>query len=268
MSDVGQMAEAEESSEGICRLAAYYDRLADVYGEGEVFAARRAAVIDAVAGELEGVHAVLDLGCGNGSYAADFVQHAPTVRLVGADLSADMLRGARRRMGRRMHLMQADAAALPFACRSFDLVFMSHVLQLITNIERCIADIATCLTADGVFIATVGVSGWRESSARLLGPEALRGLFAQVAPPRASVAADDQLRVATACASAGLQPTWRQASFSVRWPAVEEWVRIRWLSIVDEPLRVRAERWLADLRSNTAGLTFGTTETLLVARKI
>lgn len=262
------MAEVKEPLEGRRQLAAYYDRLAGVYGEGEVFAARRAAVIDAVAAELSGVHAVLDLGCGNGSYAGEFVQRAPTARLVGADLSTDMLLAARRRAGCRVHLVQADAAALPFIRHSFDLVFMSHVLQLISNVDRCVADIAGCLVGDGVLVATVGVSGWRETLGRLLGPEALRELFAQVAPPRASAAADDQFRVASACTSAGLQPTWRQAAFSVQWPAVEEWVRIRWLSISDEPLRARAEHWFAELRNRAAGLTFEITETLLVARKI
>jgi SAM-dependent methyltransferase len=258
----------EESSETTRRLAAYYDRLADVYGDGEVFAARRAAVLDAIAAELRGAHAILDLGCGNGSYAGEFIRRAPAARLVGADLSADMLQGARRRAGRLMHLVQADAADLPFAAGSFDLVFMSHVLQLITNIDGCVADIAACLTAAGLLIATVGVSGWRETMGRLLGPEVLRELFAQVAPPRASAATDDESRVATACLSAGLQPAWRQASFSVEWPAVEEWVRIRWLSIVDEPLRARAEGWLAELRSTAAGLAFEIVETILVAGKI
>jgi ubiquinone/menaquinone biosynthesis C-methylase UbiE len=262
------MAEVREPSEATRRLAAYYDRLADVYGEGEVFAARRAAVIDAVAAELSGAHAILDLGCGNGSYAGDFVQRASTAQLVGADLSADMLQAAHRRIGCRMHLVQADAAALPFAPRTFDLVFMSHVLQLITNIDRCVADIATCLIADGVLIATVGVSGWRDIMSRLLGREALQELFAQVAPPRARALADDQFRVETACVSARLQPTWRQASFSVRWPAVEEWVRIRWLSISDELLRARTEGWLAELRGKAAGQTFEIAETLVVARKI
>jgi len=261
------MAEVEGPLEGRRQLAAYYDRLADVYGEGEVFATRRAVVLGAMAAELGGAQAILDLGCGNGSYAAEFAQRAPAARLVGADLSADMLHGARRRVGGRMSLVRADAAALPFAADSFDLVFMSHVLQLIANVEGCIAEIATCLGADGVLIATVGVSGWRETIGRLLGPEALRELFAQVAPPRASAATDDESRVAAACAAAGLQPTWRQAAFSVAWPAVEEWVRIRWLSIAADPLRARAEGWLAELRRSAAGLTFDIPETLLVARR-
>ncbi len=262
------MAEVEEALEGRRQLAAYYDRLADVYGEGEVFATRRAVVLDAIAAELSGAEAVLDLGCGNGSYAAEFAHRVPTARLIGADLSADMLQGARRRAGRRMHLVQADAAALPFAVNSFDLVFMSHVLQLVADIDRCVSGIATCLSAGGVLIATVGVGGWRETIARLLGPEALRELFAQVAPPGVGAATDDESRVVAACVSAGLQPAWRRVSFSVAWPAVEEWVRIRWLSIVDEPLRTGAEGWLAKLRSKAAGLTFEIPETLLVARKI
>jgi ubiquinone/menaquinone biosynthesis C-methylase UbiE len=46
----------------------------------------------------------------------------------------------------------ADACALPFRRGSFDLVFMSHVLLLVPDIERCIAEISQCLAAGGKLV--------------------------------------------------------------------------------------------------------------------
>jgi ubiquinone/menaquinone biosynthesis C-methylase UbiE len=261
------MRDAGKLPEHAAGMAAYYDRLAAVYGDGEVFAARRAAVLSAVAAELTGARAVLDLGCGNGTYAAEFCARAPAARVVGADLSPEMLQAARRRLGERSLLVRGDATALPFRAACFDLVFMSHVLQLVDDIERCVADIATCLASGGLWITTVGVSGWRETVGRLLGAEALQELAALVASTRSHAPTDDQPRVAAACARAGLQPAWRSASFSVTWPALEEWLRIRWLTILDEAARVRVEAWLEQPRPRSAGLTASIAETLLVARK-
>ena len=248
-------------------MAAYYDRLAPVYGEGVVFAARRAAVLAAITGELASARAVLDLGCGNGTYSAEFVARVPTALVLGADLSAEMLSAARRRVGSRLPVVQANAAALPFHPASFDVVFMSHVLQLMDDIERCVAEVATCLAPGGRWITTVGVSGWREGVQRVLGPQALQELAALVASMRSHAATDDETRVVAACAGVGLQPTWRSAPFSVTWAAVEEWIQIRWLTVADEAQRARAESWLAQVRPRTTGLSFSIAETLLIARK-
>ena len=264
---ISTVVDPEQSRDRSRGVAAYYDRLAPVYGEGAVFGARRAAVLAAIGGELAHARAVLDLGCGNGTYCAEFVARVPTALVHGADLSAEMLDAARRRVGKRLSVVQADAAALPFHDASFDVVFMSHVLQLVDNIERCVAEVATCLAPGGRWITTVGVSGWRETVRRLLGPEASQELAALVASVRSRAATDDETRVAAACTGVGLQPTWRSASFSVTWAALEEWIQIRWLTVADEAQRVRAERWLAQVRPRAAGLSFSISETLLVARR-
>jgi SAM-dependent methyltransferase len=209
---------------------------------------------------------VLDLGCGNGTYGAEFVARVPNALVLGADLSAEMLFVARRRVGRRLLVVQADAAALPFHPGSFDVVFMSHVLQLVDDIERCVAEVANCLAPGGRWITTIGVSGWRESVQRLLGPEALQELAALVGSVRSRAAIDDETRVTAACAAMGLHPTWRSAPFSVTWSALEEWIQIRWLTVADEAQRARAESWLTEVRPRTAGLSFSISETLLVAQ--
>jgi len=264
---ISTVVDPEQSRDRSRGVAAYYDRLAPVYGEGAVFGARRAAVLAAIAGELASARTVLDLGCGNGTYGAEFVTRAPSALVLGADLSAEMLSAARCRVGARLSVVQADAAALPFHHASFDVVFMNHVLQLVEDIERCVAEVATCLAPGGRWITTIGVSSWRESVRRLLDAEALQELAALVASVRSRAVTDDETRVAAACAGVGLQPTWHSAPFSVTWAALEEWIQIRWLTVADEAQRAQAESWLAQVRPRTAGLSFSISETLLVARK-
>jgi len=248
-------------------VAGYYDRLAWSYGEGELFGARRAAVLAAVAAELTGARKILDLGCGNGTYLAEFAARAPTGLVVGADLSSEMLRAAQGRLGTRAAVIRADATALPFSGARFDVVFMSHVLQLVMDTERCIAEVARCLIPGGRLISTVGTGGWRAAIGEILGSEAVQELAMLVESVRSRAPADDTARVAAACTAVGLEPTWRSAPLTVGWAAFEDWVRIRWFSMIDEVARERAESWLARARSRDAGLTLSISQTILVARK-
>lgn len=266
LSKIGLMDDVERESQPARSVAAYYDRLAPVYGEGEYFCVRRAAVLATIGAELADARAVLDLGCGNGAYAGELAARASTARVVGADLSSEMLRQAQRRLGAHMPLLRADATALPFRYGSFDLVFMSHVLLLVPDIERCVAEVTRSLAPGGCLVATVGTSHWRDMVGDFLGADAwpqLEALFGS----GLRAAADDEMRAVAACARVGLQSELRRAAFSVTWPAVEEWVRIRWLTLVDEAVRAHAERWLAQVRAAAAGLSVEFTETLLVARK-
>jgi ubiquinone/menaquinone biosynthesis C-methylase UbiE len=260
------MDDVEQNSQRERAVAAYYDRLAPVYGEGEYFRVRRAAVLAAIGAELADARAVLDLGCGNGAYADELAARAAAARIFGADLSPEMVRQARRRLGARIPLLRADATKLPFRHGSFDVVFMSHVLLLVSDIERCVVEVSRCLVPGGCLVATVGTSQWREMLRDFLGTDVwpqLEALFGR----GLRAASNDETRAGAACARAGLQSESRKAAFSVTWPAVEEWVHIRWLTIVDDVVRAQAERLLAQVRERAAELSMEFTETLLVARK-
>jgi phosphatidylethanolamine/phosphatidyl-N-methylethanolamine N-methyltransferase len=77
---------------------------------------------------------VLDLGIGTGASLAFYPQHG---RIVGIDLSSGMLREARKKIaGRNMThatVFQADALKLPFADDTFDHVFISHVISVVSD---------------------------------------------------------------------------------------------------------------------------------------
>jgi phosphatidylethanolamine/phosphatidyl-N-methylethanolamine N-methyltransferase len=77
---------------------------------------------------------VLDLGIGTGA-SLDFYPHHG--KIVGVDLSGGMLRQCRRKIEQRRlnHavVFQANALTLPFADNSFDHVFISHVISVVSD---------------------------------------------------------------------------------------------------------------------------------------
>ncbi|MFZ0887623.1 MAG: class I SAM-dependent methyltransferase [Candidatus Binataceae bacterium] len=250
-------------------IAAYFGRLAKSYGEGVYYARRRVAVIAAVARELRDARSILDLGCGNGAYLAELCRLCQRARIVGADLSPEMLAEARRRAGTGVHLVQADAGALPFGTESFDLVLCSHVLQLVADLSGCVSGVARCLRPGGVLIATLQDSSVRERLRAAMTAEQwedfARTVFREIAgrrPARTAEAYSEAYR------SAGLELESRSAPFSVGWTDVEEFVRIRWMPVASEQGRREMERMSARLRADTGMTpqTFELREGILLGR--
>lgn len=77
---------------------------------------------------------VLDLGVGTGASLSYYPQHG---RIIGVDLSAGMLREARKKLVERQMnhatVFQADAMKLPFGDNTFDHVFISHVISVVSD---------------------------------------------------------------------------------------------------------------------------------------
>jgi phosphatidylethanolamine/phosphatidyl-N-methylethanolamine N-methyltransferase len=77
---------------------------------------------------------VLDLGIGTGVSLNYYPRQG---QIIGIDLSAGMLREARKKTAERnlqhVQLLQADALRLPFADDSFDHVFISHVISVVSD---------------------------------------------------------------------------------------------------------------------------------------
>jgi phosphatidylethanolamine/phosphatidyl-N-methylethanolamine N-methyltransferase len=84
---------------------------------------------------------VLDLGIGTGVSLNYYPQHA---RVTGVDLSAGMLRKAREKIRERelphANVFQADALRLPFADDTFDHVFTSHVISVVSDPYRLVEE--------------------------------------------------------------------------------------------------------------------------------
>ena len=77
---------------------------------------------------------VLDLGIGTGVSLNYYPNRG---RIVGVDLSAGMLREARKKIRERgldhADVFQADAMRLPFGDDTFDHVFISHVISVVSD---------------------------------------------------------------------------------------------------------------------------------------
>ena len=84
---------------------------------------------------------VLDLGIGTG-VSLDYYPRQG--RIYGIDLSGGMLRKAREKIRERgmdnVAVFQADALHLPFADDSFDHVFISHVISVVSDPYRLIQE--------------------------------------------------------------------------------------------------------------------------------
>lgn len=78
---------------------------------------------------------VLDLGIGTGASLGFYP--ADRGRVIGVDLSAGMLREARKKIRDRnldrCYVFQANALELPFADSTFDHVFISHVISVVSD---------------------------------------------------------------------------------------------------------------------------------------
>jgi ubiquinone/menaquinone biosynthesis C-methylase UbiE len=232
------------------QIAEYFGRLADTYGDGAYYGNRRSAVLEAIAGEIADARDVLDVGCGNGAYLTKFVEASGTRRITGVDFTFEMLLSARGRAGGRCRLIRADVSRLSFKHSSFDLIFASHVLQFVADVEGVMAEFARCLCPGGVLIAT----GQRDDSVRqmlsaILGPERWREyrevIFQRAARREADARPRD--RYQQAFAKAGLRVEERAAPFTVTWADIDEWIRIRWMPLIPESGRERAEKMIGEL---------------------
>jgi SAM-dependent methyltransferase len=88
-----------------------YDRPAErwseeAYADAAGYLARRAALVIELGPRLGPGDAVLDLACGDGGLGEHLLRHG--VGYLGVDLSAPMVEAARRRLGERATVAQAD----------------------------------------------------------------------------------------------------------------------------------------------------------------
>ena len=151
-----------------------YTRWAPVYDLvfGAVFdQGRRAAIAaaDRVGGRI------LEVGVGTGISLPDY---SPDNRIVGIDLSAAMLRKARRRVAElRLTNVETlevmDAEHLSFPDASFNVVVANHVISTIPHPEAGLDECARMLCPGGemILVSRVGAeAGLRRIAERLLQP--------------------------------------------------------------------------------------------------
>lgn len=103
---------------------------------------------------------VLDLGCGSGQPAILIAQRVGAAgRVVGLDLSKEMLEIARRRASElgltNLHFQQQDVSSLPFPDASFDCVTARFSLMFLTSPDATLREVHRVVRTGGSFVACV-----------------------------------------------------------------------------------------------------------------
>ena len=132
--------------------------------EPERFAERRAFLLEHVsAGDR-----VLDLGCGDGAFAAVLVEAGAAV--TGVDVAAEAVRRARERAPGARFEQVAEGAPLPLDEDAVDVVWAGEVLEHVADVVGLLAEVRRVLRWGGTLLVTT------PNVARLgVALEALRG---------------------------------------------------------------------------------------------
>jgi malonyl-CoA O-methyltransferase len=99
---------------------------------------------------------ILDAGCGTGHAARALLRHYRSAELVALDIAPGMLASTRRQRPwlRRLDTICGDAAAVPLADGSVDLVFSNLMLQWCNEPDRVFAEFRRVLRPGGLVLFT------------------------------------------------------------------------------------------------------------------
>jgi SAM-dependent methyltransferase len=96
--------------------------------------------------------ALLDVGCGSGSFGEAASEHFHEVH--GVDIAADALRVAQQR-GVKTKMVDVGSEPLPYPDNTFDAVTALSVLQYVVDLERVLHECRRVLRPNGQFITCV-----------------------------------------------------------------------------------------------------------------
>ncbi len=102
-------------------------------------------------------HAVLELGCGDGSFWTQNRGQIPeTIHIVLSDVSRGMVRDARRSLGKdkKFSFKVFPGEAIPYEDNSFDIVLANHVLFYCEDIDKACQEIRRVLKPGGLFLCS------------------------------------------------------------------------------------------------------------------
>jgi len=107
---------------------------------------------------LRGDETMLDAGCGTGRLTADLLDALPRGRVVGLDLSENMLRAAREHLapfGSRVSLLACDLLYLPFE-HAFDCIVSTAAFHWVLDHDRLFENLRRALLPGGRLEAQCG----------------------------------------------------------------------------------------------------------------
>jgi len=126
----------------------FFDAWSRVYDLPLVQLATYRPVHNAVLRALGEPRRVLDIGCGTGQLAARIKEARPSLRIVGCDFSAGMLRQAAARPC-DVHWVRGDAGRLPFHDAAFDAVVSTEAFHWFPDQEAALREFFRVLQPQG-----------------------------------------------------------------------------------------------------------------------
>jgi ubiquinone/menaquinone biosynthesis C-methylase UbiE len=132
----------------------YYDAFIRMHSRGRKDDTRDFLVESAHLGNYSAPR-ILDICCGTGSVILAFKERSPQSLAIGYDFSHGMLSKAREKdISARVIFVEGDAAALPFADSSFDVVTCSHALYELKgeSRERALREMKRVVRPDGLVL--------------------------------------------------------------------------------------------------------------------
>jgi malonyl-CoA O-methyltransferase len=137
-----------------------FDRAADTFDSADyVLAATRDGLLVRLEPVAIEAAVVIDLGSATGSAGRTLRQRFRRARVIAVDLSRPMLEKARLKKAwlSKSGYVQAEAAALPFADHSVDVIFANLLLPWIQQTDAVFAEVSRVLRKDGLFVfSTLG----------------------------------------------------------------------------------------------------------------
>ncbi|MDV6373782.1 class I SAM-dependent methyltransferase [Deinococcus arenicola] len=108
---------------------------------------------------LNGDETLLDVGTGPGDFPGRLRADEHRGRIVGLDFSAGMVERASAQYP-AVEFQQGDAAALPFADGTFEVVTARHMLYHVPDVAAALAEFKRVLKPSGRFLAITNASGY------------------------------------------------------------------------------------------------------------
>jgi SAM-dependent methyltransferase len=109
---------------------------------------------------------VLDVGCGNGWATRLLAEDARQGRVIGIDISDEMIRGARAASAsiENVEFRVASAEHLPFDDDTFTHAFSMESLYYYADMEAALKEIRRVLAPDGLFVTVIDLYEENEAS--------------------------------------------------------------------------------------------------------
>lgn len=95
---------------------------------------------------------VLDVGCGTGELMSQVISEDTSRKVVGIDLSSEMLKVAKEKIKDKGKLLLADVECLPFDDQSFDIVYCNDSFHHYPHPQVALSEMSRVLKPQGTII--------------------------------------------------------------------------------------------------------------------